>query len=223
MRSWLQHALVRWAAGLLWLAARFSRRGAVVPDARGLFGLAAGRALKDARGPERAEPREPKGAATASSPKRPSTSPPDGYCAMVARTHLPSSFGSALLLADEAEEQFVPVFVGSTEALSFDHRIGGRRFRRPLTHDLFDALLDEIGAALREVRIEELRDNAFIATVVVVLTDERAVELDARASDAIVLAVGCDAPIYVAERVLEQAGRPVAGLDEGALDPDRRA
>jgi bifunctional DNase/RNase len=125
----------------------------------------------------------------------------------------PTTQGNAVLLVDESRGRAVPVFVGDSEALSIQLRLEKRRYARPLTHDLLDAMLARLGGHIDSVRVEKLENNVFFG-IVVVREGARRMELDARTSDAVALAVGSDAPIYVNERVLERAGVSLDDLDK---------
>ena len=112
--------------------------------------------------------------------------------------------GSAVVELVSPSQQVVQVFVGGTEGQSLRLRSAGRRPPRPLTHDLLDSVLRELHGQIVQAQVDELRDGVFIGTLVV-SQDGRAISLDARPSDAIALAVGAKAPIYMANRVLREA------------------
>ena len=112
---------------------------------------------------------------------------------------------NAVLLLDQAEATMVPIYIGTTEAHSIELRLRGQPPPRPLTHDLFDAALRELGVELVRVQIDDLREGVFIASVFL-RQGARIIELDARASDAIALALGNDIPVYVAEHVVRYTG-----------------
>jgi bifunctional DNase/RNase len=116
-----------------------------------------------------------------------------------------TSEGAAVLLGDAARERVLPILIGGTEALSIALRSERRRFERPLTHDLLDAVMRELGGQLARVRIDDVKGETFVATVFVRHAD-RTSELDARPSDAIALALGNGAPIFVSRSLLERAG-----------------
>jgi len=78
---------------------------------------------------------------------------------------------------------------------------------RPLTHDLFVATLEQIGAPLTSVRITRLEDGVFYGELV--LGERGATVVDARPSDAIALALRAGAPVLVADEVMVEAGVPV--------------
>jgi bifunctional DNase/RNase len=100
--------------------------------------------------------------------------------------------------------QVVPLFIGGTEGTSLRLRLNNEAPTRPLTHDLLDGVLCELDAELVQAQVDELRDDVFIGTLVL-RQQGRLVKLDARPSDAIALAVGAKAPIYMAKRVLDEA------------------
>ena len=85
--------------------------------------------------------------------------------------------------------------------------------KRPLTHDLTRSLLDAVGAGLREVEISRLTDEIFFATVKVE-APAGLLEVDARPSDAVNLAIRAGAPIRISNEVIEAAGRSLNELDE---------
>lgn len=118
--------------------------------------------------------------------------------------------GDAVVLADEGETTILPIFVGGTEALSIQLRLAHEPFERPLTHDLVDSLLAELGGTIARVQVDELRGTTFIGSIWV-RHDGRVIRIDARPSDAIALAIGAGAPIYVARSVLAAAGLSLPG------------
>ena len=105
----------------------------------------------------------------------------------------------------EERQVAVPIFIGGTEALSIELRHNKRRYARPLTHDLLDAIMTKLGGKLVHIQIDAIRDDTFVGAVFVRKGDA-ILEVDARPSDAIALAIGSRVPIYVAEKVLEKAG-----------------
>jgi len=130
---------------------------------------------------------------------------PDGYVEMTVGEVTPTRDGNAVLLVDASNDVVVPIFIGPNEAMAIDLRHRKQRYQRPLTHDLLDAVLRELGGSLVRVQIDDIKDNTFLGAVFV-RTPTRVIELDSRPSDAIALALGNHAPIYVARRVIEQAG-----------------
>ncbi|MGQ9575323.1 MAG: bifunctional nuclease family protein [Thermoguttaceae bacterium] len=102
----------------------------------------------------------------------------------------------------EGERQF-PILIGIFEAHSIDRRVKGMVSPRPLTHDLIVSVIEHLGGELQDVVINELREHTYYAKLRVRREGEL-VEIDARPSDAIAVAVTCrpPLPIYVNEEVL---------------------
>jgi bifunctional DNase/RNase len=99
-----------------------------------------------------------------------------------------------------------PILIGIFEATSIDRRVKNYESPRPLTHDLLVNAVESLGGELESVIITELRDHTYYASLRVRFEGEM-VDIDARPSDAIAVAVTCDPslPIYVSEEVLEDA------------------
>ena len=103
-------------------------------------------------------------------------------------------------------ERQLPIVIGIFEATSIDRRVKEIPRPRPLTHDLLVGIVETMGAELDSVLISELRDHTYFANLRLKYEGEL-IEIDARPSDAIAVAVTCDPqlPIYVNEQVLEEA------------------
>jgi bifunctional DNase/RNase len=103
----------------------------------------------------------------------------------------------------------LPILIGIFEATSIDRRVKEIPRPRPLTHDLLVGIVETMGAELDSVLISELRDHTYFANLRLRYEGEL-IEIDARPSDAIAVAVTCDPvlPIYVNEQVLEEAISP---------------
>lgn len=96
-----------------------------------------------------------------------------------------------------------PILIGIFEATSIDRRVKGFKTPRPLTHDLIVGVVEGLGAELQDVMISELKEHTYYARLRVRHEGEL-IEIDARPSDAIAVAVTCEPalPIYVSEDVL---------------------
>lgn len=119
------------------------------------------------------------------------------------RVHMLSN-RHVVILKDVARDRYLPIWIGPWEASAIAMKLQGLAAERPLTHDLFVAALRELGVRIDRVVISELADETYHARLVL----ERGgaeVELDARPSDCVALAVRTDVRILVAEEVLEQA------------------
>jgi bifunctional DNase/RNase len=101
-------------------------------------------------------------------------------------------------------ERTFPILIGLYEATSIDRRVKQHRSPRPLTHDLLVGVVEGMGAEIQDVVISELREHTYFARLRIRFEGEL-IEVDARPSDAIAVAVTCDPhlPIYVAEEVLD--------------------
>lgn len=171
-------------------------------------------------------------APTASAAASPSAEPrargplpvPRGFKRVQPLSVAETAAGMVVLLADDpdpAKARLLPIFIGGTEALSIQNRLEGKRFPRPLTHDLYDRTLSALGGRVVEVRVLRLEGTTFIGAVYVEREGGELVEIDARPSDAIALAIGNDAPIHVAEKVLVAAGVTKDELDRGPVPSER--
>ena len=114
----------------------------------------------------------------------------------------PSSGGAyALILKEVNGLRRLPIIIGAFEAQSIALEMEGIKPPRPLTHDLLKNVMDSLGASLNDVFINELKDGTFYAKLSL---DSQ--EVDSRPSDAIALAVRYGVPIYVADKVMDEAG-----------------
>jgi hypothetical protein len=116
----------------------------------------------------------------------------------------PVSNSPIVVLKDEEEKFFLPIWVGIFEANAIALQLENVTTPRPMTHDLLRNMISEFDARVTRVVINDLRDSTFFAQIRVII-GERTLELDARPSDAIALALRTEAPIYVAQSVLDQA------------------
>lgn len=98
-----------------------------------------------------------------------------------------------------------PILIGMFEATSIERRIKGQQTPRPLTHDLLVNAVEQLGGEMQDVVITELREHTYYARLRIRHQGEL-VEIDARPSDAIAVAVTCSPqlPIYVSEEVLNE-------------------
>lgn len=131
--------------------------------------------------------------------------PPAGYVEMTVLDVKGTADGDAVLLVNPTRSVVVPIMVGGTEAMSIQLRHSKQRFQRPLTHDLLDSIMHELGGSLVKVQIDDIREGTFLGTVFV-RKGSRVVSIDARPSDAIALAIGNQVPIFMAQRVIDEAG-----------------
>ena len=112
-----------------------------------------------------------------------------------------------VLLREERGARYLPIFIGAPEATAIAYALQGVETPRPMTHDLFTTVLDELGAVLEQVEITGLEDGTFFAELVLRHGDD-VIRLSARPSDALALAVRqvLPVPIVAAEAVVDEAG-----------------
>ncbi|MEK6566855.1 MAG: bifunctional nuclease domain-containing protein, partial [Bacteroidota bacterium] len=120
----------------------------------------------------------------------------------------------ALILKEVNGARRLPIIIGAFEAQSIALEMEGIKPPRPLTHDLMKSIIDVLGGGLNDVFISELRDGTFYAKLSV---DSQ--EIDSRPSDAIALAVRFGVPIFVSDKVMEEAGFVPESEDADKIAP----
>ena len=128
----------------------------------------------------------------------------------------PASHQRVVVLKAKGADRCLPIWIGSAEADSIALKLEGKEVPRPLTHDLMDSMISDLGAKVTRVVVSELREDTFIARVVL-QRNGTTIERDSRPSDAIALAVRCGAPIFAEDDVLERAG---VAVDPDTGEPD---
>ena len=117
---------------------------------------------------------------------------------------MPTSNGCALFLGSDAKTFVIYMDQGIGDAIQ--RAVHGERAARPMTHDLMTSILDGLGAEVERVVINEVHQGTFFARLIISMENElghKIVEIDARPSDSIVLALSADKPLYVACEVLD--------------------
>jgi uncharacterized protein len=109
-----------------------------------------------------------------------------------------------VLLKTADGNRYLPIWIGQPEAAAILMKLQGASTPRPMTHDLFAEVLDQLEAQVVRITVTELKDNTFYASITVQQNGTE-LEIDSRPSDAIALAVRADAPIFAAERVIEES------------------
>jgi len=111
----------------------------------------------------------------------------------------------ALVLAEEAGKRRIPIIVGGFEAQAIAIQLEGLKPPRPLTHDLFLNFSKTFKIDLIEVTIYKLEEGVFFAKLTCD-DGKNIVEIDARTSDAIALALRFKCPIFTTEEIMQRAG-----------------
>jgi len=123
------------------------------------------------------------------------------------------SGGPVLLLRDPAEkERFVPLRIGEAEAVSIMLGLRGENPPRPLTHDLLLRVLSALEADLEEVRLDRVEEGICYASLCIRRPLGERVEVDARPSDAVALAVRTGSPIFIEEEVYAELVQEIPGF-----------
>ena len=111
----------------------------------------------------------------------------------------------ALVLNEEKGERRIPIIIGGFEAQSIAIQLEGLKPPRPLTHDLFKSFADIFDIQLKEINIYKLEEGVFYSNLIC-NKNGKEVEVDARTSDAIALALRFNCPIYTTEEILSKSG-----------------
>ena len=131
---------------------------------------------------------------------------PSGYRQMTLGTVSPLYGGEyAVDLVDG--DRAITVYVGQSEGLAISLRSTGQKFVRPLTADLLDATMAELGGTLDRVQVDRIGGGTYFGSLHL-HQGGKMLHIDARPSDAIALAIGNHVPILVADAVIAEAGHP---------------
>ncbi len=122
-----------------------------------------------------------------------------------------------VILKDLEEKKAIPIWIGLFEASAIATELEKITFSRPMTHDLVCEILKAVRVELLKIEIHDLRNNTFFANIHL-LRDNEPLVVDSRPSDAIALALRANAPIFVAEKVIEKSrnvdfGKKITELD----------
>ena len=132
------------------------------------------------------------------------------------RVEMPSN-QPIVLLREASGERYLPIWIGAVEATAIAFAQQGVVPPRPLTHDLLKDVLEATGNPLSEVRITEMKEGVFYATLVL----GSGAEVSARPSDSIALALRTGSRIVCAETVLDEAGLAVPAEEEDEVEKFR--
>ena len=126
-----------------------------------------------------------------------------------------------VLLKTAEGNKFLPIWIGHPEAAAILMKLQSQAPPRPMTHDLLSDMLEQLEAQVVRITVTELRENTFYAQITV-QQDGREIEVDSRPSDAIALAIRAEAPIFAADRVIEESAIEFEGedVDQEVLDAE---
>jgi len=132
--------------------------------------------------------------------------PSDGLVEMeVSKIRIDERRGEqVIVLKERGGNRLLPIIIGISEVTAIKMKISGIQPPRPLTHDLLRSAIIQLGAQLTRIVINKLEFNTFFAKLILKTKEGAIEEVDARPSDSIALALRAEAPIFVAEEVLNQ-------------------
>jgi bifunctional DNase/RNase len=122
------------------------------------------------------------------------------------RVEIPANTPMVLLQEQSGDQRLLPIYIGSPEASAIHYALEGIDPPRPLTHDLFITVVAELGATLERVVVTEVRDHTFYAELHLTTSDGERI-VSSRPSDAIALAVRCEAPLFASDELLDEVGQ----------------
>jgi uncharacterized protein len=126
-----------------------------------------------------------------------------------------------VLLRSMGSEVYLPIWIGPYEAESITIALQEIELARPQTHDLVLQMLSKMGAHLSRVEIVSLKEDVFYGNLVVE-KDDQVINIDARPSDSIALAVRAHVPILLAKEILDTAGiAPDADLQQEPTESEK--
>ncbi len=125
-----------------------------------------------------------------------------------------------VILQEKEGERVLPIWIGPAEASAIAMELAGVKFARPLTHDLLKQLIVGLGAKLNRVLITQVKESTYYAELDV-RRDDHVIQIDARPSDSIAIALRLNAPIFTQEELLELTSVDAGDIkDAGSLDAD---
>jgi uncharacterized protein len=119
------------------------------------------------------------------------------------------SHDPVVILKDVEGKRFLPILIGPFEATAIALALEGTHIPRPLSHDLMKSIIEALNAKVLRIVIHDIHENTFYAKIVLESSGKN-LEIDARPSDSIALALRTNAPIFVSERII---------LEETVVDP----
>ncbi len=119
-----------------------------------------------------------------------------------------------VILQEKEGERVLPIWIGPAEASAIAMELAGVKFARPLTHDLVKQIIVGLGGDLRRVLITQVKENTYYAELHI-HREDHVVQIDARPSDSIAVALRLKAPIFTHENLLELTSVDTTGQEGG--------
>lgn len=117
----------------------------------------------------------------------------------------PISKQNIVFLKEIGGDRVLPIWVGATESYAIAIGIEQIAYQRPLTHDLIKNIIEGMGGKVLKVVVNDIQENTYFARIYI-KRDNEIIEIDARPSDSIAVALRTKAPIYIDEEVFTKAG-----------------
>ena len=115
------------------------------------------------------------------------------------------NYQRVVLLKEKTAERYLPIWIGPAEADAIAIKLQGVAVSRPLSHDLLWSVISSLKASVNSIIINDLKNATFYGRIIL-NAEGGQVEIDARPSDALALAIRVEAPIFAEETVLDKAG-----------------
>lgn len=132
--------------------------------------------------------------------------------ALDSQSHMP-----VVILKDEDSSKILPIWIGIFEAQAILLALEGMPTPRPLTHDLLKDAIEQLGGKVTKIVIHSIHENTYFAKIEVSV-DSKIIELDARPSDSIALALKCGAPVFVANSIINAVNMPSEPITEEEVE-----
>jgi bifunctional DNase/RNase len=123
-------------------------------------------------------------------------------------SHMP-----VVILKDESSNKILPIWIGIFEAQAILLALEGVSTPRPFTHDLLKNAIEQLGGQVERIVVHSIYENTYFARIEVKV-DSKVLELDARPSDSIALALRCNAPVYVTEPIINATNMPLEPITD---------
>ena len=126
------------------------------------------------------------------------------------------NYQRVVILKQKDGDRYLPIWIGPSEAEAIAVKLQDVTVARPLTHDLLNNIISELGGQIERITVSGLDHDTFYAKISVSIGD-RLLEIDSRTSDALALAVRAGVPIFAADDVVERAGVELDEESGGAV------
>jgi len=129
----------------------------------------------------------------------------------------PLSNSPVILLKDRNSNKAMPIWIGESEAIAIAFGLQSGEFPRPLTHDLMKEIIQDLKGSVERIVISGVKDGTYYATIVLAQASGDPVEIDARPSDSLALALRAGSPIYISDEVFEKSSIESPFAEEDAF------